>query len=106
MPSQSLSRFTRYDISISYYTLLTDCSKNVSADKALRDASNDAEVLVRDYGVESSMRIDVYKAKVNAEKNIKDSGKWEKLTAEEKRLVEKLVRESLRIQVHLSDINR
>lgn len=38
------------------------------------------------------MRLDVYQAKVNAEKNIKASGEWEKLSAEEQRLVEKMVR--------------
>lgn len=66
--------------------------QNVSPSKELRDASNDAESLVRDFGVESSMRLDVFQAKVNAEKNLKESGEWEKLSAEEKRLVEKMVR--------------
>jgi hypothetical protein len=46
---------------------------------------------VRDFGVESSMRLDVFQAKVAAEKNIKDSGEWENLSAEEKRLVDKMV---------------
>ena len=49
--------------------------QNVSPSKELRDASNEAEVLVRDFGVEASMRIDVFRAKQAAEKNIKDSGK-------------------------------
>lgn len=40
------------------------------------------------------MRIDVYRAKVAAEKNLKESGQWEKLSAEEKRLVERMVRKS------------
>ena len=46
---------------------------------------------MRDFGVESSMRLDVFQAKVAAEKNIKDSGEWENLSAEEKRLVDKMV---------------
>lgn len=37
------------------------------------------------------MRLDVYKAKVAAQKNLKESGEWEKLSAEGKRLVEKMV---------------
>lgn len=65
--------------------------QNVSPTKELRDASTEAESLVREFGVEASMRIDVFNAKIAAEKNIKDSGKWDKLTPEERRLVEKLV---------------
>lgn len=34
--------------------------QNVSPDEKLRDASNDAEKLLRDFGIESSMRVDVY----------------------------------------------
>ena len=66
--------------------------QNVSPSKELRDASNEAEVQVRNYGVESSMRLDVFQAKVNAETNLKASGEWDKLSSEEKRLVEKMVR--------------
>lgn len=69
--------------------------QNVSPSKELRDASNEAESLVRDFGVESSMRLDVYQAKVAAEKNLKESGEWEKLSPEEKRLVDKMVRSSI-----------
>ncbi|KAI0927259.1 hypothetical protein AcV5_010517 [Taiwanofungus camphoratus] len=47
--------------------------QNVSPSKELRDASNEAEILVRDYGVEASMRLDVFKAKLAAEENIKTS---------------------------------
>ena len=65
--------------------------KNVSPQKELREAANEAESLIRDFGVESSMRLDVFNAKVAAEKNIKASGQWEKLSPEEKRLVEKMV---------------
>jgi len=65
--------------------------QNVSPTKELRDASNDAESLLRDFGVESSMRLDVFKAKTAAEENIKASGQWDKLSAEQQRLVEKMV---------------
>ncbi|KAE9403952.1 zincin [Gymnopus androsaceus JB14] len=97
--SESETNFDAVAEPLSFY-------QNVSADKALRDASNEAEVLVRDYGVESSMRIDVYQAKVAAEKNIKESGKWEKLTAEEKRLVEKLILDGTRSGLALSEEKR
>jgi metallopeptidase MepB len=65
--------------------------QNVSPSKELRDASNEAEQLVRDYGVESSMRLDVYQAKVAAQKNLKESGEWDKLSPEQQRLVDKMV---------------
>jgi Zn-dependent oligopeptidase len=68
--------------------------QNVSPSKELRDASNEAESLARDYNVESSMRLDVYQAKVAAQKNLKDSGEWEKLSPEQQRLVEKMVSSS------------
>jgi hypothetical protein len=37
------------------------------------------------------MRLDVYQAKLAAEKNIKSSGLWEKLSSEEQRLIDKMV---------------
>lgn len=37
------------------------------------------------------MRMDVFNAKIAAERNIKESGKWDALEAEERRLVEKMV---------------
>lgn len=37
------------------------------------------------------MRLDVFQAKLAAEKNIKSSGLWEKLSSEEQRLVDKMV---------------
>ena len=61
-------------------------------------------MLVRDYGVETSMRLDVFRAKQAAEKNIKDSGK--KLTAEEDRLVEKLIQDGTRAGLALPDKER
>ena len=69
--------------------------QNVSPSKEIRDASNEAESLIRDFGVECSMRLDVFKAKVAAKENIKASGQWEKLSSEEQRLVEKMVIDTL-----------
>jgi hypothetical protein len=37
------------------------------------------------------MRLDVYKAKVAAQKNLNDSGEWDKLSPEQQRLVDKMV---------------
>jgi len=66
--------------------------QNVSPSQELRDASTESESLICDFGVESSMRIDIFKSKAAAEKNIKDSHQWEKLSLEEQRLVAKMVR--------------
>ncbi|KAJ7601172.1 hypothetical protein C8J56DRAFT_912335 [Mycena floridula] len=77
--------------------------QNVSPSKELRDASTDAESLVRDFGVESSMRLDVFQAKTNAEKNIKASGQWEKLSAEEQRLVDKMILDGKRAGLALPE---
>ncbi|KAG6864823.1 hypothetical protein C0993_008501, partial [Termitomyces sp. T159_Od127] len=63
--------------------------QNVSPSKELRDASNEAESIVRQFEIESSMRLDVYNAKIAAKKNLEESGEWEKLSPEEKRLAEK-----------------
>ena len=63
----------------------------MSASKELRDASNEAESLLRDFKVESSMRLDVFKAKVAAKKNVEVSGQWDKLSPEQQRLVDKMV---------------
>ena len=54
----------------------------------------EAKQLALDFGVESSMRIDVHNAKVAAQKNIEASGK--KLNPEEQRLVEKMVQDGTR----------
>jgi Zn-dependent oligopeptidase len=78
----------------------------VSPSKELRDASNDAEVLVRDFGVTSSMRLDVFQAKVAAEKNIKASGQWDKLSSEEKRLVDKMILDGKRAGLALPEEER
>ena len=78
----------------------------MSPSKELRDASNDAEVLVRDFGVTSSMRLDVFQAKVAAEKNIKASGQWDKLSSEEKRLVDKMILDGKRAGLALPEKER
>ena len=64
---------------------------NVSPTKELRDASNEAKSLLLDYGVECSMRLDVFKAKVAAKENAEASGQLDELSPEQKRLVEKMV---------------
>lgn len=60
--------------------------QNVAAREDLRDAANAAEAVIRDYQVETSMRLDIYQAQVNAEKNIKASPR--KLNSEEMWYVE------------------
>ncbi|OBZ71150.1 Thimet oligopeptidase [Grifola frondosa] len=78
--------------------------QNVSPSKELRDASNEAEILVRDFGVESSMRLDVFRAKQAAEKNIKESGR--KLSPEEQRLVDKMLLDGRRAGLALPEKER
>ncbi|KAL4250649.1 peptidase M3 family protein [Abortiporus biennis] len=78
--------------------------QNVSPLKELRDASNEAEVLVRNYSVDSSMRLDVFKSKQAAEKNIKESGI--KSNPEEQRLVEKMLLDGKRAGLALPQKER
>jgi Zn-dependent oligopeptidase len=59
---------------------------------------------VREYGVEASMRLDVFRAKQAAEKNIKKSGKT--LTPEEQRYVEKSIQDGTRAGLALPDKER
>lgn len=73
-------------MSLSFY-------QNVSPSKDLRNASSESESLVDAYNVDASMRLDVSQAKFAAERNIRESGRWEKLSDEERRLVDKMVRE-------------
>ncbi|KAF8843766.1 mitochondrial endopeptidase [Paxillus ammoniavirescens] len=65
--------------------------QNVSTNKELRDASTKAEEHSRKFANQESMREDLYKAKVTAEENLRKTGTWEKLSAEQKRLVEKML---------------
>ncbi|KAF5369475.1 hypothetical protein D9758_002530 [Tetrapyrgos nigripes] len=93
---------TQFDVSselLAFY-------QNVSSDKELRDASNDSESMVRAYGVESSMRTDIFEAKVSAEKNMKETGEWDKLNAEEKRLVDKMILDGKRAGLGLDKSKR
>ncbi|KAH7927637.1 zincin [Leucogyrophana mollusca] len=78
----------------------------VATDKGLRDASTEAEALQRDYGVEQGMRIDVFQAKVAAEKNLRASGEWDKLNKEQKRLAEKMVLDGKRSGLALPEKER
>ncbi|KAI0322042.1 hypothetical protein OF83DRAFT_1274330 [Amylostereum chailletii] len=78
--------------------------QNVSPSKDLRDASNEAEVVLRDFGVESSMRPDVYAAKVAAQKNIQASN--QSLTPEEQRLVDKMIMDGKRAGLALAENQR
>lgn len=78
--------------------------QNVATSKELRDAANAAEVRLSEYGIENSMRLDVYQAKLNAKKNIKSSGR--KLNPEEDRLVEKSILDGKRAGLDLPEKDR
>jgi len=47
------------------------------------------------------MRIDIYNAQVAAEKNIRGSGQWDKLSPEDRRLIEKMVLDGTRAGLSL-----
>ncbi|ELU36497.1 metallopeptidase MepB [Rhizoctonia solani AG-1 IA] len=74
--------------------------QNVSPNEKLRDAATEAEKLVREFGIESSMRVDVYTALLNARK------KGEKLTKEEQRLVDKMILDGKRAGLALPEDKR
>lgn len=78
--------------------------QNVSPTKELRDASNDAEALLRDFAVETEMRLDLFKAATNAKKNIEASNLT--LTPEQDRLVEKTILDGVRAGLALPDEQR
>ena len=78
--------------------------QNVSTSKDLRDASNQAETIVRNFAVDVEMRVDVFKAKKNAEANIKAQGV--QLSPEEKRLVEKMMLDGKRAGLDLPEDKR
>ncbi|KAG6380299.1 hypothetical protein JVT61DRAFT_8408 [Boletus reticuloceps] len=65
--------------------------QNVSPDKELRDASILAEERTRKFANEQSMREDLYKAMATAEANLRQTGARDNLSAEQKRLVEKML---------------
>lgn len=70
--------------------------QNVSADKDLRNASTRVEERSRKYLNEELMREDLYKAKATAATNLRRTGTWDKLGAEQKRLVERTLLEGKR----------
>ncbi|KAJ7288408.1 metallopeptidase MepB, partial [Mycena rebaudengoi] len=91
------------------FDTVTECMffyQNVSPSKELRLASSDADSLVRNYRVESSMRLDVFHAKVAADKHIKETGLWDKLSIEEQRLVDKMILEGKRAGLALPEEQR
>jgi hypothetical protein len=76
----------------------------VSTDEGVRDAANAAEVRLNEFGIESSMRVDVFKALKAAKENIDKSGK--KLGAEEERLVVKMLLDGKRNGLDLPEETR
>lgn len=80
--------------------------QHVSPSQELSDSAREAERLRKAFEVDSSMRLDVFQAKVSAEKNIKASGQWDELPAEEKRLVNKMLLDGTRAGLALSDEER
>jgi len=52
------------------------------------------------------MRLDVFHAKVAAEKNLKDSGEWDGLSSEAKRLVDKMLLDGKRAGLTLPEEKR
>lgn len=52
------------------------------------------------------MRLDVFKAKAAAENNLRKSGQWEKLSDEQRRLVEKMVLDGKRAGLALPEKER
>ncbi|KDQ07822.1 hypothetical protein BOTBODRAFT_38504 [Botryobasidium botryosum FD-172 SS1] len=78
--------------------------QSVSTSKELRDASNEAEKLVRDYGIESSMRLDVFEAMLKAKKNVEVTGQV--LTSEETKLLNEMIRDGRRSGLALPEEQR
>ena len=77
--------------------------QNVSTDKDLRDASTSADERSRKFSNEQSMREDLYQAEVIAEANLRKTGAWDKLSAEQKRLVEKMLLDGKRAGLALEE---
>ena len=78
--------------------------QNVSTSKELRDASNQTEVLVRNFYVEIDMRVDIFTAKKHAAENIKNQGI--ELSPEEQRLVDKMILDGKRSGLDLPEDKR
>ncbi|EIW59235.1 Metalloprotease [Trametes versicolor FP-101664 SS1] len=77
---------------------------DVSPSQAVRDASDAADSLLRDFTVDSTMRIDVFRAKQDAKRNIEASGVA--LDPEERRLVERMVLDGTRAGLALPEADR
>lgn len=77
--------------------------KHVSPLKTLRDASSEADRLIEEYKVDSSRRMDLFQAKLAAEKAIKASGEWGKLSVEQQRLVDKMILDGTRLGLMLAE---
>jgi len=77
--------------------------QNVSTNKALRDASANSEERARKYANQESMREDLYKAKVTAAANLRKTGAWDALSAEQKRLVDKMLLDGKRAGLALEN---
>ncbi|KAI9058341.1 hypothetical protein FKP32DRAFT_1636336, partial [Trametes sanguinea] len=78
--------------------------QNVSTSQELRDASTEAESLIRDFRTDSSIRLDVFRAQQAAQKKIKQSGKT--LSLEEQRLADKVISDGARVGLALPDAKR
>lgn len=78
--------------------------QNVSPSQELRDAASAAEMVVKDFLVDSSMRLDVFRAKQAAKKNIEESKRV--LSPEERRLVDKMILDGTRAGLALPDAER
>lgn len=84
-----------------------DFMHHVHPDAEIREASNDADMQLSSYFVESGMREDVYIAVVKCKQALEESGKWEsELDEEDRRVVEFILRDYRRNGLHLGKEER
>ncbi|XP_045134136.1 thimet oligopeptidase-like [Portunus trituberculatus] len=76
-----------------------DFPQHAAVDKAVREASSKAEQKLEEFDVEMSMRKDIFDRVVEFKESVSTDG----LTAEQKRLVEKLILHGKRNGLHLSE---
>jgi DNA-binding transcriptional ArsR family regulator len=76
----------------------------VSPSKGVREASNEVDSLLREYKVDRSARLDLFKAKQAAKGNIEKAGK--KLDLEEQHLVDKMMQDDIRAGLALPEETR
>ncbi|EJD41303.1 zincin, partial [Auricularia subglabra TFB-10046 SS5] len=74
--------------------------QHVSQDSALRDASADVEVALKEFGIEREMRIDLFEAAKDAK------ARANALSGEDERLAEKILLEGKRAGLDLSESDR